>query len=184
MQGRSQIGETCKNLGQMDAEWLRLGLVVGPRRGFSLQICRLRKFHLDRVKPLCRLTVMPRRPSTFETTIQDCALALGILACPPRKSLDLRVTCATGIGSDVEVRQRPLKQERNLKPYGVTIIQNRHPVARLYALQFRAQGCVIRYGAWNDARRISTALASGGLFQIGAPSKSVSGTSPVVFWPG
>lgn len=87
------------------------------------------------------------------------------------------------IGADVEIRQRSIEQERAQQADRVAVIEDGDAVLSLHPLDLGGERGVVRL---MEERRAAFDVRSSGTghLQIGWSSKSVSGTSPVVFWPG
>ncbi len=139
----------------------------------------LRQFHLDGMDAGFRLPVMPGRPAALEAAVEDAGVTLGRSGDVDRRLLDGRRAGPAHVRADVEVRQLALEQERDMRADRVAVVEDGDAVHGLDPLDLGRKGGVIgRMEFAQPRRRCRPRSAPRPSFQIGSPSKSVSGIKP------
>ena len=118
-------------------------VVKGPRACLGGQVGALCEFHLDCVHAFVWLAVVACCPTAFETAVGDRGIAGRRVADRLRCYFNSRSAGGAHVCANVEVGQSAVKQERNARTDGMTIIQNRDTVHITHALKFGLQCGVI-----------------------------------------
>ncbi len=128
----------------MLAQPFGLGLVIGERRRFLRQMRGLRQFHLDGVDAELRLAIVPRRPATLEPAVDHGIIAACREGDPADRRGDFGGTAVALIGANVEIRKLALEEERDMRPYGMAVVENDKAIGFVYALDLLGQRRMVR----------------------------------------
>lgn len=163
--------------------------VIVSRLGWPLvHMGGLGQFKLNRVAALFGAAIMAGGPAAHKTTVQDMRIALRLRAMVQGDGFQpWRAGCGA-IGADIQVRQAPVKQERNFRADRMAVKQDDVTMQRLYAVQLRCQRSVIGGVPLRaprcDFRRIGRMVPDIGPFEIGQrhqPGRVLAGIKTFAF---